>query len=398
MRPAAAIVLVLAVLAGIGGLILRAKARAAAAAATAAPASPSRSAAAKTPGSSSAVSPGSAGASSASVAGPSAAESAPGAASGEPAGAVAEFSVARPAAAAITPATATAGPGEILVRAIDEASGAPVAGVRIAHSVRGQTGQATSTTDALGLARLPFVAAGEHWFDVAHADYTGVAVEGSPSGAIAKRSVARLDDGGSHEVTIRMRAGATLRGTVRDAAGALLARASVHVGKQVARTDDSGAFVLRGLEAGVMPVVVYHDDHAGEARADVAIPTHGDPPAVELRMPPSFTLSGTCIDPEGRGLADATVAIRGGRLRRQVMSHAEGRFRLDGIPPGDYRMQVDCKGYATVVIEKVTVAESGIEGVLVRLEPALAAPKAGAAPVPAAVPASATSTATPAPH
>lgn len=379
MRPAAAFAaLVLLVVAGVGGLIAwrsRAKGDAAAPANAAA----ARAAVAKNPGKNSSVSPGSV--SNDTLTGP-AENSSEGAALSDPASFRTGVSspadaTAEPAAGAdpasssavIAPPTATAAIGEILVRVTDDATGAPVAGAKIAHSVRGQRGDHRTTTAADGLARVPFVAAGEHWFEVTHVDYTGVAVEGKP-GAIAKRSIVRLEEGGAREVTIRLRVGATLRGTVRDASGNLLARASVHVGKQVARTDDAGAFVVRGLEGGVTHLVVYHDNHPGEASADVTIPARGDPPVVELRMPPSVTLAGTVVDPDGRGVADASIAVRGGRVRKQVTSRAEGRFRIEGLPPGDYRVQIDRKGFAPLVIEKVTVPATGIEDVLLRIEPA----------------------------
>jgi iron complex outermembrane recepter protein len=60
------------------------------------------------------------------------------------------------------------------------------------------------------------------------------------------------------------------------------------------------------------------------------------------------SINGTVLDPSGGVLPKATVAIRGevGSLSRQATSDSQGRFSVDGLPPGTFTVEATSQGFA----------------------------------------------------
>jgi hypothetical protein len=95
-------------------------------------------------------------------------------------------------------------------------------------------------------------------------------------------------------------------------------------------------------------------------------------------------LSGTIKDPKGAVVAGALVSVSNDTTSRNATTDAAGRFKIEGLPPGSYKISVTSPGFKTaeipVVIEEARTAavEIGLEVAGVRAEIAVPG-KAGAA-------------------
>src|SRR4030095_9185034 len=71
--------------------------------------------------------------------------------------------------------------------------------------------------------------------------------------------------------------------------------------------------------------------------------------ALALGQVTSGTISGTTADPQGQVVPGATVRVRnvGTGAAREVTSNATGNYRVPGLQPGRYEVQVEAKGVAS---------------------------------------------------
>lgn len=168
------------------------------------------------------------------------------------------------------------------------------------------------------------------------------------------RALARVPEGGIGEVgTVVVARGRTLRGEVRDGQGpvpgarvisarelggeldlALGSAVPYEDGKETL-TDSQGTFVLSGLEKGVRVVVAEHPVRGSSPHVEV-FPGQGP---IVLELQPTGSISGR-LTRGGRPLQGAVTAVReseAGTLSRAfVTSEADGSYRLDRLPPGEY--------------------------------------------------------------
>ena len=67
------------------------------------------------------------------------------------------------------------------------------------------------------------------------------------------------------------------------------------------------------------------------------------------------TLRGSITDAQGKPVPGATVTITNvaTNASRSMKSTAEGEYVFDLLPPGDYRLEVDAKGFRKNVFDNV---------------------------------------------
>ena len=76
---------------------------------------------------------------------------------------------------------------------------------------------------------------------------------------------------------------------------------------------------------------------------------------------PQGALIGTVSDPNGGRIAGATVSAEavGSSLKRVAVTNSSGEYRIDGLPPSDYRVTVTAANFSPVsYVVRLTVNSS----------------------------------------
>ncbi len=94
-------------------------------------------------------------------------------------------------------------------------------------------------------------------------------------------------------------------------------------------------------------------------------------PFVLSAQSPTGSLQGVVQDPSGERIATAKVVVRmvGSPVRRPSTSDSQGKFRIDGLLPGSYRVSVHAQGFATAR-SSVSVTVSFARVITVTMQPA----------------------------
>jgi len=179
-----------------------------------------------------------------------------------------------------------------------------------------------------------------------------------------------------------------IRGTVSDAgnrpvAGLLvqLVAADRSGTLRLTGTDDKGRYLFRDLPAGVYDVQIAADGFRAEAKGGIEV----RPPfqnIVDFRLTPERSSPTGAVPAAGSTLrkvpldGKATVAVRGeltdqdrnpvlevsitlvsheGNGIYQAFSGPDGRFTIDGVPPGVYRAVIASPGHVTLDLRTVEV-------------------------------------------
>src|SRR5262245_24267870 len=82
------------------------------------------------------------------------------------------------------------------------------------------------------------------------------------------------------------------------------------------------------------------------------------------------TISGTVLDPDGKVVPSAAVAIKNNLLGnvRGASTDAEGRFAENNLPVGTYTIEVTAPGFATARSAELNLAANGLENISITLK------------------------------
>lgn len=221
-------------------------------------------------------------------------------------------------------------------------------------------GRATKT-DAQGRYRFDEVAPGEQTLTAT--------AKGLRAG---KRTTTVAEGDTSRGVDLRLADGLALTVRVQDAGGAPIAKATVRVmagfggpgGAGVAaETDASGQARLAGLQSSEVTLAVTAAGFAAHT-ADLALgPGDPDTPRVVV-LQPGGAVTGRLVREDGSPVVKAMVflepLVHGPDVDIQMgddgRPDAQGRFRLNGVRPGDWKLRVQAPGLAP---RSVTVKVAG---------------------------------------
>ena len=201
-----------------------------------------------------------------------------------------------------------------------------------------------------------------------HADFPITELQGiHPSGP--------TDD---HEnVVLNLAAAGTVVGAVRDKHGLLVGipvrlvtsreqgDAELH---HVAFSDAEGRFRLRGVRPGTYSIRVDSASHAPFLTSRLVV-LSGEESVADLDLAAPRTIDGRVIDPDGGPIRAAIEAIdldastiqRG---RRSALTDQYGRFVLEGLHRGPYRLRISAPGFATTARGNVGAPAKDLEIVL----------------------------------
>lgn len=72
-------------------------------------------------------------------------------------------------------------------------------------------------------------------------------------------------------------------------------------------------------------------------------------------------VTGNVTDANGAGVANATVrVVSSAGTDRRAVTNREGKYSIDGVPPGEYIVEVTAPGFRTATLDRVTVATDGV--------------------------------------
>jgi hypothetical protein len=82
-------------------------------------------------------------------------------------------------------------------------------------------------------------------------------------------------------------------------------------------------------------------------------------PAAPAAQGGSGSVRGRVITREGAAIPGATITLAQADVRRSVVTRVDGRFLVEGLPPGTYQLRGETAGFRTALIENVNVTSNG---------------------------------------
>jgi hypothetical protein len=162
----------------------------------------------------------------------------------------------------------------------------------------------------------------------------------------------------------------SIAGVVKDPAGVgvaqILVRLATADGKEVGvtRSDAGGRFAFQDVAPGSYALSTYDPDYLYTARAETKVTAKKD--AVndaEIRVTRGTAgVRGTLVDGAGKPIPDKRVALTAGSSEISVMTDAKGRFQVNGLVAGDWRVIPDGAARAgkSVKVAAGSTAEVGL--------------------------------------
>lgn len=177
----------------------------------------------------------------------------------------------------------------------------------------------------------------------------GAVLEARAPGRRPQRTPAELREGTTTEADLVLATGRTLAGEIRSDDGSPVEGARVEVSQGdglrfLAVSDAAGRFELDGLDDRPATITIRHDLHEPYAGTDSVV-TLRRRTAVEGR-----------IVPAAEGLH---VVATAGNVRYRTPVGAEGRFRLEGVPRGALRLDVETSDRRALVSRIIQAGASG---------------------------------------
>lgn len=154
-------------------------------------------------------------------------------------------------------------------------------------------------------------------------------------------------------------------------------------GPSLGRTDSRGELRSKGLKPGTLDLEVTARGYRDTRWGGVQIPRDRDPDPVTVTLEPAPALEGRVRDEEGNPVPDARIRVEPkvpapDRMMRlflkQPATDPEGRFRIDGLEPGEYSVsarmhgtrrqaRADVRlGWETAPVELVFEREADVSG------------------------------------
>ncbi len=213
-------------------------------------------------------------------------------------------------------------------------------------------------TDDEGSFSLGPVPAGDHMLLVEARGYSAKNVEAPISG--------RNEDEDLGDIVLEI--GLAIAGRVTNESGAPIAAAAVTAsqpgrgmmsatgdGLVVAETDEEGRFILAGLSPGAQEVRATASGYGNSKPVRVEPGTTG----LTLTLKLAGSIRGAVVDPESRPVTSFVARARSSEARGILpvtVQDAEGVFVVDGVPEGEYAVEITSPAFVPEAISSVRVS------------------------------------------
>ena len=174
--------------------------------------------------------------------------------------------------------------------------------------------------------------------------------------------------------------GYAISGTVTDEDGEAIADASVTVTDSddksiTVKTDADGVYKVENLEDGTYTVTASKDGY--EEKSATAVVAGADLEKIDLVLTAAaaadtFTVSGTVVDEDNKGILGAQVVIsKDGAKVAEMLTDAAGTYSAKDLEPGSYSIAVTCEGYddAAAVKAEVTTEDVKVDAIVLKKTP-----------------------------
>jgi uncharacterized repeat protein (TIGR02543 family) len=222
---------------------------------------------------------------------------------------------------------------------VDAKTREPMAGIGIsavAADPAAGLAPSTATTDRDGYFSLAGLADGEYRFLLED----GAMLAGAGTGTVVVASQADING-----ITVHATRGGRISGFVTTGNGEPIANATVTVGNDTglsldAGTDGSGFYSVDGLADGVYSVAAMsHGLHVGQVATNVAISAVERSVSLDFALAEGGAVSGR-VRSGGVPVTNGCVrAIARDGTESTVACAADGTYRIEGLPPGNYQLQ-----------------------------------------------------------
>lgn len=265
------------------------------------------------------------------------------------------------------------GDGLVSGNVYDDSTGLPVAGAEvIIHHANGPGPAYVTNTDAAGFFERPGIIAGVYTIKVYKPGYyayqmqnpitvppggqvTGLQIYLDPFGMLLSQLSGTVYSVGP-DSSVEPLQGCAIQ---------LLPTDSNFPMPYITVSEYDGSYVIDSMLAGMYMVILeapgHQPKHIMDFQVDPGLNTHDF--YIEKRLPPPPpTLSGTVfgVNPDSSvlPLGGALIDIEGGNgFVFTVITHPDGRYFVDQIPPGTYDITVSAPGFETTLIEDFLITE-----------------------------------------
>jgi uncharacterized GH25 family protein len=140
--------------------------------------------------------------------------------------------------------------------------------------------------------------------------------------------------------------------------------------RQSAKGDDEGTFAFEGVSPGFIQLRAQAPRRQSAAVEGLEVKAGGALTGVEIVLAPGGSITGRVLGPDGQPIVGAQVLLAGSGQNAVFPSFfpgsrgtdGDGRYRLDGVPPGPRTLEAHAEGYTRAVRDvDVTGEMEGID-------------------------------------
>jgi protocatechuate 3,4-dioxygenase beta subunit len=139
-------------------------------------------------------------------------------------------------------------------------------------------------------------------------------------------------------------------------------------------TDDEGSFAFDGVSPGPFHLRAQAAGRQEAELRNLEVKPGQDLANLEIVLPPGAAIEGRVLSPEGKPVSRAIVAVLQESANRFVFTpqsraaapDGDGRYRIDGVPPGQHTVEARAEGYRRAVRNVEVVRTTPVDFALER--------------------------------